>query len=340
MPGFGRAIIYYPAVFSAAAAVRALWAAVAGVLVLPSGADAQGTFPNRPIRIVIPTAPGGGNDMVGRMLAQTLSERYGVPAVAENRTGAGTVIGNDVVAKSKPDGYTLLVVPAALAITPTMYSKMPYDAARDFAPITQIAKLPSLIVTHPSVPAKSVKEMVALARSKPGEIFYASGGHGTQTHLTMELFASMAKVRMVHVAYKGTTPGLIDLLAGQVPIMAGNIPQMLPMVRARRLHALGVTTAQRAAAEPDIPTIAESGLPGFESVQWYGLFAPANTPREIIDRLNKEAIAMLRVAQNRARLAADGADIVASSPEAFAAFYQEELSKWAKVVKGAGIKPE
>jgi tripartite-type tricarboxylate transporter receptor subunit TctC len=320
--------------------VRGLAVALIGIIVSPLDCGAQATYPNRPMRIVIPTAPGGGNDLVGRMLAQALSERYGVPVVAENRTGAGTVIGNDVVAKSKPDGHTILIAPAALVITPTMYKKMPYDAARDFTPITQIATLPAMIVIHPSVPAKTVKEMIALARAKPGEIFFASAGHGTQPHLTMELFASMAKVKMVHVAYKGTTPGLTDLIAGQVSIMAGNIPQMLPQVRAGRLRALGVTTAQRAAAEPDIPTIAESGLPGFESVQWYGLFAPAHTPRDIVDRLNKDTIAMLRVSQNRERLAADGAEVVGSSPDAFAAFYQAELRKWAKVVRDAGIKPE
>ncbi|HYH40750.1 MAG TPA: tripartite tricarboxylate transporter substrate binding protein [Burkholderiales bacterium] len=305
-----------------------------------ANALAQAPFPSRSMRIVIPTAPGGGNDLVGRMLAQGLTERFGVTVVPENRTGAGTVIGNDMVAKSKPDGYTLLMAAGALAVSPAMYRKMPYDAAKDFAAITQAASVATLVAVHPSVPAKTTKEMIALARSRPGEILFASAGHGTQPHLSMELFAIMAKAKMVHVAYKGTTPGLTDLLAGQVSIMAGNMPQLVPFVRARRLRALGVTTPARARAEPDIPTIAESGLPGYESVQWYGVFAPAQTPRDVVDRLNKEVVAILRTSQNRDRLAADGAEVVGSTPDAFAAFYQAELVKWAKVVRDAGIKPE
>ena len=182
--------------------------------------------------------------------------------------------------------------------------------------------------------------MIALARTRPGEFLFGSAGHGTQPHLSMELFAHMAKIRMVHVAYKGTTPALTDLLAGQIAIMAGNMPQLVPFVRTKRLRALGVTTPQRSSAEPNIPTIAETGLPGYESVQWYGFFAPANTPREIIDRLNRESVAILQLPQNRDRLAADGAEVVGSAPDAFATFYQAELAKWARVVKDAGIKAE
>lgn len=313
---------------------------ILAIALWPSFAAAQTAYPSRPIRIISPTAPGGGNDFVARMLAQTLSERFGVAAITENRTGAGTVIGNDIVAKSRPDGHTLLVAPAALAITPTLHRKLPYDAARDFAPITQIASLPALIAVHPSIPAKTVKDLIALARAQPGQIFYGSGGHGTHPHLTMELFASMAHVKLAHVAYKGTTPALTDLLAGHIAVIAGNIPQLLPMAHAGRMRALGVTTARRVAAAPDIPTVAEGGLRGFESEQWYGLFAPAHTPRDLVERINKETVAMLRTTQNRDRLAADGAEVVASTPEAFAGFYQNELVKWAKVVKVAGIKPE
>ena len=301
---------------------------------------AQPTYPSRSVRIIIPTAPGGGNDLVGRMLAQGLSDRFGVPVVPENRTGAGTIIGNDIVAKAKPDGYTLLMAAGALAVTPAMHRKMPYDAAKDFAPITQAASVATLIAIHPSVPARSTREMIALARTRPGEFLFGSAGHGTQPHLSMELFAHMAKIRMVHVAYKGTTPALTDLLAGQIAIMAGNMPQLVPFVRTKRLRALGVTTPQRSSAEPNIPTIAETGLPGYESVQWYGFFAPAHTPREIIDRLNRESVAILQLPQNRDRLAADGADVVGSAPDAFAAFYQAVLAKWARVVKDAGIKAE
>jgi tripartite-type tricarboxylate transporter receptor subunit TctC len=318
---------------------RGAFAAVV-LAVFASGALAQTAFPSRSMRIIIPTAPGGGNDLVGRALAQGFTERFGVTVVPENRTGAGTVIGNDAVAKSKPDGYTLLMAAGALATGPGMYKKLPYDPAKDFAPITQAASVATLVAIHPSVPANTTKEMIALARSRPGQILFGSAGHGTQPHLSMELFAIMANIKMVHVAYKGTTPGLTDLLAGQLTTMAGNMPQLVPFVRAKRLRALGVTTPSRAAAEPDIPTIAESGLPGYESVQWYGFFAPANTPREIIDKLNKEAIAILRAPQLRERLAGDGAEVVGSSPDAFGAFYQAELVKWAKVVKDAGIKPE
>jgi tripartite-type tricarboxylate transporter receptor subunit TctC len=314
--------------------------AVAATAGWQAEAAAQGQYPSRSIRIVVPTAPGGGNDLVARLLAQRLTDRFGVSAVAENRTGAGTVIGNDIVAKSKPDGYTLLIAPAAIVISPSMYKKMPYDAAKDFTQICHIASLPAVLVVHPSVPVKTVKDMVTLARAHPGEFFYASAGRGTHPHLTMELFATMAKIRMNHVAYKGTTPGLTDLIAGQVALMAANMPQLLPQVRAGRLRALGVTTAHRAAAAPDIPTIAESGLPGFESVQWYGLLSPAHTPREIVERLNKETVAMLQATAVRERLAADGAEIVGSTPEAFAAFYMADFAKWSRVAKAAGIQPE
>jgi tripartite-type tricarboxylate transporter receptor subunit TctC len=316
---------------------------LASLLVLgfaASEAAAQGAYPVRGIRIVVPTAPGGGNDLVARMLAQGYSERMGRQSVVENRTGAGTMIGNEIVAKAKPDGYTLLMAPAAFAIIPAMHRKMPYDAAKDFAAITQAASLPSLIAIHPSIPAKSVKDMIALGRSRPGQVLFGSAGVATQPHLSMELFGSMAKIKLVHVPYKGTTPALTDLLAGQVAIMAGNMIQLVPYSRTGRLRALGVTTAQRSPSEPDIPTIAEGGLPGYESVQWYGLFAPAETPREIITRLNKETVAILSDPETKRRLAADGADVVGSSAEDFTAFMKTELMKWAKVVREAGIKPE
>src|ERR1019366_469550 len=303
-------------------------------------AVAQSAYPARTIRIIVPTASGGGNDMVARLIAQGLSERLGRQVIAENRPGAGTIVGTELVAKSPADGYTLLMAPAAFVTVPLTNKKAPYDAVRDFAPITQAASLPSLVVVHPSVPATSVKEMIALAKAKPGQILFGSAGLGTQPHLSMELFASMANLRMIHVPYKGSSPGLVDLLAGQLAIMAANMPQTIPYVRAGRLRALGVTTASRVAAAPEIPTIAESGLPGYESVQWFGLLAPAGTPREIIARLHKESIAILRMPENIARLAADGAEVTTSSPEEFAAFIRAENAKWAKVVKAAGIQPE
>lgn len=301
---------------------------------------AQSSYPDRPIRIVVPNAPGGTVDMLARLVAQGLSERLGRQVVVDNRPGAGTIIGSEIVAKAPPDGYTLLMSVSTLAVNPAIYKKMPYDALRDFAPITQTAFVPNLFVVHPSVPAKSVKEMIALARARPGEILYASSGQGTNPHLTMELFASMAQIRMIHVPYKGGTPAFIDLIAGRVAIMATNLASIMPHVRAGKLRALGVTSARRAAAAPEIPTIAEAGLPGYESVQWYGLLAPAKTPPEIIEKLHKEVVSTLRVPDNRARLASDGVEVVASSPEEFAAFLKAETVKMAKVVKAAGIQPE
>jgi tripartite-type tricarboxylate transporter receptor subunit TctC len=305
-----------------------------------SSAFAQSAYPARPIRIVVPTAAGGGNDLVARILGQALTERWGRQVVVENRTGAGTMIGNEIVAKSKPDGYTLLMAPAAFVIIPAMYKKVPYDTANDFTAVIHAVNLPALIAIHPSVPASSLNEMIALARARPGELAFASAGYGTQPHLSMELLASMAQIKMIHVPYKGTSPGLTDLLAGQVAIMAANMLQAVPYTRNGRLRALGVTTANRVSGAPEIPTIAEAGLPGYESVQWYGLLAPAGTPHDVILKLNKESGAILTTAQARQRLAADGAEVVAGSVEEFAQYLKAEISKWAEVVRTAGIKPE
>lgn len=301
----------------------------------------QDSYPNRLIRIIVPTAPGGPSDISARMIAQELSKRWGRQVVVETRPGAGTIIGSEIVARAPPDGYTLLVSPSTLAINPASYKKMPYDALRDFAPITQTLFVPNLIVMHPSLPAKSVRGLIALAKARPGEILYGSSGHGTNPHLTIELFASMANIRLLHVPYKGTLPGLVDLLAGRVAILAtSSMSLTVPHVRTGRLRALGVTAAARTEALPDIPTIAEAGLPGYEAVQWSGLLAPAGTPREIIARLHKEATAILRTPEVRERLAGDSVEVVASSPEEFAAFLKAETVKWARVAKAAGIQPE
>ena len=303
-------------------------------------AAGQGNYPNRVIRIIAPTSPGSPNDTIARLIAQALSEKLKRQVVVENRTGAGTIIGSEIVVKSQPDGYTLLMGLSTLATNAATYKNIPYDALRDFAPITQAVSTPNLMVVHPSVPAKSVKELIALAKARPGEILYASSGKGTNPHLTMELFSSMAKIRMVHVPYKSSGPGIIDLIAGHVAITSSPMLLAIPHVRAGRLRALGVTSAKRVAAEPDIPTIAEGGLPGFESVQWYGLFAPAKTPREIIEKLHREVVAILRAPGARERFASDGAELVASSPDEFAAFVKAETVKWAQVAKTAGIIPE
>jgi tripartite-type tricarboxylate transporter receptor subunit TctC len=316
--------------------------AAAGVGLLVSivpAAQAQDAYPTRAIRIVVPTAPGGGSDSGARLIGQELTKRWGRPVVVENRAGAGTIIGSELVARAPPDGYTLLSSPSTLATNPSSYKKMPYDALRDFVPITQTLYVPNLIVIHASLPVKNVKEMIAFAKARPGEILYASAGHGTNPHLTMELFASMAGIKLVHVPYKGSPPGIVDLVGGRVAMIAtSSLSIVLPHVKSGRLRALGVTTSRRVPMLPEIPTIAESGVPGYEAVQWAGLVAPAGTPRPIIDKLHKESTAILR--DNTERLAGEGFVVVASTPEEFAAFMKSETTKWGLVVKAAGVQPE
>lgn len=301
---------------------------------------ADASYPSRTIRIIVPTSTGGGGDLSARLIAQRLFEGSGHSVVVENRAGAGTIVGTDIVAKAPPDGHTILMAPGAFATNPSTYKKMPYDAVSDFAPITQMLFIPQLIVVHPSVPAKSVKEFIALAKAQPGELQYAASGHGTLPHLTMELFASMAQIRLINVPYKGPAPGIIDLLGGRIEIAVSGGSSLVPHVRSGRLRALGVTTAARTPPLPDIPTIAEAGLPGYEAVQWGGLLVRAGTSREIIARLHKEATAILRTPEVKERLIRDGNEVVASSPEEFSALIKAEIVKWAKVVKAAGIQPE
>jgi tripartite-type tricarboxylate transporter receptor subunit TctC len=316
--------------------------AAAGVGLLVSivpAAQAQDAYPTRAIRIVVPTAPGGGSDSGARLIGQELTKRWGRPVVVENRAGAGTIIGSELVARAPPDGYTLLSSPSTLATNPSSYKKMPYDALRDFVPITQTLYVPNLIVIHASLPVKNVKEMIAFAKARPGEILYASAGHGTNPHLTMELFASMAGIKLVHVPYKGSPPGIVDLVGGRVAMIAtSSLSVVLPHVKSGRLRALGVTTSTRVPMLPGIPTIAESGVPGYEAVQWAGLVAPVGTPRPIIDKLHKESTAILR--ENTERLAGEGFVVVASTPEEFAAFMKSETTKWGLVAKAAGVQPE
>ncbi len=308
------------------------------VLLVP-GAYAQDAYPNRPIRMVLPVAAGGGTDTLARTIGQGLLERWGRQVVVENRPGAGTIIASDVVAKSKPDGYTLLLTTSTHVINPTAYRKMPYDTLRDFAPITQAVSLPSLVVAHPSA-ARSARELIALAKARPGEIMYASAGRGSNPHLAMALFVHLAQVRMTHVPYKSGPPALIDLIAGHVAVYVSGMSSSIAHVRSNKLRALGITSASRAAAAPDIPTIAEAALPGYEAMQWYGLLAPASTPRDIIVMLHKEISTTLRLPETVSRFAADGTEIVVSAPEAFEAFIRAESAKWAQVAKAAGILPE
>jgi tripartite-type tricarboxylate transporter receptor subunit TctC len=312
-----------------------------GVLLHATGAAyAQQSYPVRPVRLVVPSSPGGGTDITARIIAPRLGEFLGQQVVVENRPGAGTMIGGEVVARAAPDGYTLLMGISTLAINPAMYRKVPYDALRDFAPISQVVSLPNILVVHPSLPVKTVKELIAFARARPGQINFASAGVGTNPHLSMELFLSMAGLKMIHVPYKGSGQGVIDLLAGHVSVMTPSIITALSYVRNGRLRALGVTSAKRAAGAPDIPTIAEAGLPGYEAVQWFGVLAPAGTPREIVTRLHGEIVRVLQVGDVRQRLVQDGAEPVGSTPEEFGAFIRAETAKWAKVARDIGIRPE
>src|SRR4051812_41873908 len=304
-----------------------------------AGVFAQ-TYPTRAIKLVVPSSPGGGTDIVARLLGQKMSEQLGQQVVVENRAGAGTIIGNDAVAKSAPDGYTLLMGLSTLAINPSMYATVPYDALRDFAPISQAVSGPNVLIVHPSVPARTVKELIALAKAKPGSLTFGSAGMGTSPHLSAELFKTLAHVDMVHVPFKGSGLSIISQLAGEIAANYPSLPTAMPYIKAGRLRALGVTTAKRAQALPDVPSIAEAGVPGYEATQWFGLLAPAATPRPIVDRLYQEALRALRSADLKERMTAEGLEVLGSSPEEFAEYIKSETVKWAKVIKAAGIKPQ
>jgi tripartite-type tricarboxylate transporter receptor subunit TctC len=311
----------------------------AAALFAVTGPLAQ-SYPARSVRLIVPSSPGGGTDITARIIAPKLSEYLGQQVVVDNRAGAGTMIGGEAVARAVPDGYTLLMGISTLAINPAMYKKVPYDALKDFAPISQVVALPNVLVTHPSLPVKSVKELIGFARARPGQINFASAGVGTNPHFAMELFNSMAGVKMVHVPYKGSGQGVIDLLAGHVTVMTPSILTAMGYVKDRRLRALGVTSAKRAIGAPDIPTISEAGLAGYEAVQWFGVLAPAGTPAAIVTRLHKEIVRTVQAPDIRQKLVSDGADPVGSSPDEFAAFLKAETTKWARVAKDVGIKPE
>lgn len=307
---------------------------------LAGGSFAQAQYPSRPIRIIVPTSPPGGADVVARLIAPGLSDRLGQQVFVENRAGASTMIGGEAAAKASPDGHTLLMGISTLAINPAAFRKVPYDALRDFAPITHAVKQTLILVAHPSFPAKTVRELIAIAKMRPGDVTYSSPGFGTNPQMGMELFLYMAGIRMLHVPYRGGGESIIAAVSGHVSVTIATMLGAYPQVRAGRLRGLGVTSATRVAAAPDVPTIAEAGVPGYESLQWYGLLAPAGTSRDIVARLNREAVAILRSREIAERLAGDGGIVVASTPEEFGAYIRMETEKWAKVAKGAGIKPE
>ena len=315
----------------------ALAAALAIVCATPF---AQG-YPNRPIRIVVPFPAGGGADSTARILGQKLAERWGQQVLVDNRSGAAGNIGTELVARAAPDGYTLGIgVNGTHAINPSLYPKLGFDPVRDFAPIALALSVPALLIVHPALPASSVPQLVALAKARPGELNYASGGLGSPPHVMGELFASMAGIKLGHVPYKGAAPAAIDVIAGFVPIMFDNLVSGLPHVRSRKVRALGVTSLERSPVVPEIPTIAESGLPGYEAVTWIAVFAPAGTPREIVTRLNSEIVAILAMQEVRDRFSAMGATVGGGTPEQLASLLRDDLQRWAQVIKAANIRLE
>jgi tripartite-type tricarboxylate transporter receptor subunit TctC len=308
---------------------------------LPLSGRSQSSYPSRPVKLLVGVPPGGTTDLVARVVGDQLGRQLGQPIVIENRGGAGGNIAAEAAAKSPADGHTLFLGPVGtMTINPFVYAKMPFDTQRDFVAISQLTSLPIVMVVHPGVPAKNLREFIAYARARPGQASFASGGNGTQTHLAGEMLKSMTGIDMLHVPYKGTSPAMVDLLAGRVTAMFDQIATALPHIRSGKLVAIGVTTARRAPVAPEIPTLAESGAPGFDATTWHGLFAPAGTPREIISRLNAEVVKALGNAELIERFKANGVDPVSSSPEQFAAMVQAEIDRWRDAVKAAGLKPE
>jgi len=297
-------------------------------------------YPSRPVRFVVPFAPGGANDLVARIVAQKLSESLGQPVVVDNRGGAGGTIGTEIVAKAPPDGQTLLIASVGMAVNVALYPKLPYDTLRDFAPVSLMGEQPNILVVHPSVAAHTVGELIALARAKPGQISYGSGGVGSTSHLVTVLFLSMAKVNMLHVPYKGLGPAIAALIGGQLQFAISNVSTAIAYVRAGRLRMLAVTSGKRMSMFPDTPTVSEAGVPGYETTGWYGLLVPAGTPQLIIATLNREIAAIMRSAELREQYAALGLEPGSSSPEAFGKKLRAEIATWGKLIKESGAKPE
>ncbi len=319
---------------------RLFLTAMAAIACLHGAAFAQ-AFPAKPVRIVVPFPPGGGTDIGTRILAQKLSEAWGQSVVIENKGGAAGIVGTEFVAKAAPDGYTLMMGNIGThAINVSLYKKLPYDPVRDFAPISHIAGLPLFLLVHPSVPANSTTDLVALLKSRPGQFDYSSSGSGGSMHVAAELFKSMAGVRIVHIPYKGGGPAVADLIAGQVKISFATVLETLGHVKSGRVRALAVTSSRRSLAAPEFPTVAESGLPGYESTSWLALFAPAGTPREIVARVSADAARVMNTPEVRERFVAQGADPIGSTSEQLAAVLARDIAKYAKVMRDSGTQPE
>lgn len=298
------------------------------------------TYPVKPVRVIVPFPPGAGADIVTRFVSPKLAETLGQQFIVDNRAGAAGHIGAEAAARAAPDGYTLLLSPASIVISQSLYKNLGYNLEKDFEPVALVASAPFVLVVHPSLPVKSVKELIALAKTKPGQLLYASTGNGGTPHLTMEIFKMQTKVNVVHVPYKGTPPAVTDLIAGQTQMMFANTLSVLPQVRTGRLRALAISSARRSAAAPELPTVAESVVPGFEAGTWFGLFAPAGTPRAIVQRLSAETVRIVQQPDMKERLVGQGADPIGMPMEEFRPYVKSELAKWSKVVQAVGVKLE
>jgi tripartite-type tricarboxylate transporter receptor subunit TctC len=318
--------------------VSAWPAAVAAQSVQTPRTEVPSDYPRKSVRLVVPSAPGGGTDLIARMVAQKVSEAWGQPIIVDNVSGGATTIGTNLVAKSAPDGYTLLMTSANFSFIPAIHPKLPYDPEKDFIPVIMTATQSDCLAVHPGVPARSVAELVALAKSKPGEIRYGSGGSGTASHLAAELFRSLANIKLTHVPYKGTGPVTTAAISGEIHMMIANIASLLPHVKAGRLRALAVTSAQRAGIVPELPTVAESGLPGYEYDAWYGLWAPAGTPGAVVKKINEEMNRALALQMLRERFAEVGIEPSGGTSGKFSAYLASEIKKWSRVARDAGIK--
>ena len=314
--------------------------AAVGALLIPLCASAYAAdYPQRPIRLIVPFAAGGGLEITARSIGQKLTEKRGQSIVIDNRPGAATIVGSEIAAKSSPDGYTLLMITTTFAINPSLYGKLPYDPVREFAPVTQINSVPNILVVNPSIPAHTVRELIALAKAKPGQLNYASAGSGTSPHLAAELFKTMAGIEMTHIPYKGIPPAVTDVIAGRVTMLMTTTISAAPHVKSGRLRALAITSPKRLAAMPEVPAIGET-VPGYEADAFQGMVAPAGVPREIVRQLADDIAAIVRLPDIRERIIADGAEPIGSTPEAFSVFLKKEMLKWGKVVKESGARPD
>jgi len=307
---------------------------------LAGGAQAQTQYPNKTVRMIIPFPPGGGTDTLGRIMALKLGEVLGQQVVVDNRPGGGTNIGAEIAAKAPPDGYTVLMGNVSHAINVTLYSKLGYDLVKDFAPVSLLASTPNILVVHPSVPAKSVKELIAVAKARPGQLDFASSGSGSSAHLAGEMFSSMAGVKMSHIPYKGGGPAVIALVGGQCSVGFATTPSVITHVKSGRLRGLAVTSAQRSPSTPELPTVSEAGIAGYEAGTWYGFLVPAGTSKDIVARLHAESIKLLKLPDVRERIETAGFETIGNTPEQFGTYIRSEIEKWGKVVKASGARAD